>query len=43
MFENGIMLSVNVENVAESHEHKGRTAILIAIDGRKIVFYYNFM
>ena len=33
MFENRVIVSTDVEKVADSHEQKGRTAALIAIDG----------
>lgn len=34
MFENSMFVSTNVESTTESHEEKGRTAVLVAIDNQ---------
>ena len=34
MFENSIVVSDNVETTMQSHEGKGRTSVLVAIDSK---------
>ena len=36
MFENSIVVSDNVETTMQSHEGKGRTSVLVAIDSKYI-------